>query len=120
MGVEPHYVDRNTKRYGKWQLSGSFVYDRFLLRRGGAGRAGFFAAVEFRSSDARKHFRWPSPFRSIPSDSLARAVLEEARDALARYRNTLCYGRFRELAMRGGGTGDSNVFVTVKKGRDIG
>ena len=66
MGVEPHYVYRNTKRYGKWQLSGSFVFDRFLLRRGGAGRAGLFAAVGFRSGDARMHFSLFVRFHPTP------------------------------------------------------
>lgn len=35
----------------------------------------------------------------------------------ARYRNTLCYGQFRELALRDDGTGDRNA--SVKFGRDI-
>ena len=50
---------------------------------------------------------------------LARAVLDGTRGALARYRNILCYGQFRELALRDDGTGYRNTCVTVKKGRDM-
>ena len=50
---------------------------------------------------------------------LARAVLDGTRGALARYRNILCYGQFRELALRDDGTGHRNTCVTVKNGRDI-